>query len=90
MQTKAVALDDRTSDASTIARGAAAGCGSQFVRFASYSAYIHRIDEGDAKRIIEKRGTELAIAAILEARVRKSKPIAPPSAVKQKPKGTSI
>jgi hypothetical protein len=89
---QAVALDDRASDASTIARGAVAAC-------AALEDTAVRALAGNYNNLVpplreetEKRGIEAGIAALLRARVASRRaPVAPAKSIpRPKPKGESI
>lgn len=93
MRTNAVALDDRASDAATIARGATSRCSAEANRSASYSAFKRKAEayEGTFRSQLMERGVDMAIAAILDARVKRARPAAPrPVTAPAKPKGQPV
>ena len=87
---QAVTIDDRTSDASTIARGAVALCAREansaaVANAGNYSELVPRFQEQ-----LEKSGVEIGLAGLLKARADAGRRASPPPRTKPKPKGEQI
>jgi hypothetical protein len=83
-------MDDGTSDASTIARGAVAMCGGIAKDAAVWSAGSRSELIPRLQAQMEVSGIDIGIAALLKARVARQRPVPSPATPKAKPKPKGV